>query len=115
MAAHPFGTWVQLVDCGQRRRCPWSSASPPELEADIRQRVASGEYAAETEVLRIALRLLDARERRAQEIRASIEEGMAAIKRGEGIELTPELMDEIEREAEELARIGALPKPDVCP
>ena len=61
------------------------------------------------------MRMFDARERRVQEIRASIEDSIAAIQRGEGIELTPEVMDEIEREAEELVRVGALPKPDVCP
>jgi antitoxin ParD1/3/4 len=87
----------------------------PEIEADIRQRVESGEYADESDVLRKALRTLEARERRIQEIRASIEEGMAAFERGEFVELTPEVMDEIDREVDEMVRIGALPKPDVCP
>ena len=87
----------------------------PEIEADIRQRVESGEYADESELLREALRMLDARERRVQEIRASIEEGLAAVERGEGIELTPEVWEEIDREVDELVRIGACPKPDVCP
>ena len=87
----------------------------PEIEADIRQRVASGEYAGETEVLRMALRMLDGRERRSQEIRASLAEAVASIGRGEGIEWTPELMDEIEREVEERMRRGDMPNPDVCP
>ncbi|MCD6032611.1 MAG: Bacterial antitoxin of ParD toxin-antitoxin type system [Thermomicrobiales bacterium] len=87
----------------------------PEIEADIRQRVESGEYADESEVLREALRMLNVRERRVQEIRASIEEGLAELERGEGIELTPEVMEEISREADELIRLGVLPKPDVCP
>jgi predicted transcriptional regulator len=66
-------------------------------------------------VLREALRMLNVRERRVQEIRASIEEGLAELERGEGIELTPEVMEEISREADELIRLGVLPKPDVCP
>ena len=87
----------------------------PEIEADIRQRVASGEYADEAEVLRTALRMLDARERRLQEIRASIAQGLAEVERGEGIALTPEVMDQIEREAEEHVRSGLPIKLDVCP
>ncbi len=87
----------------------------PEIEADIRQRVESGEYADESEVVRKALRTLQASEERIREIRASIEEGMAAFERGEGIELTPEVWEEIDGEVDELLRIGALPKPDVCP
>jgi len=55
------------------------------------------------------------RERRTQQLRDSVAEGLAAIERGEGIELTPDAMDELEREAEELYRQGTQPKPDVCP
>ncbi|MBA2598840.1 MAG: type II toxin-antitoxin system ParD family antitoxin [Chloroflexia bacterium] len=88
---------------------------PADIEASIRERVESGDYSDTTEVMRIALRLLDARERRIEEIRASIAKGIAEIERGEGIELTPELMDEIEREVEERVRLGEMPKPDVCP
>ena len=87
----------------------------PEIEADIRQRVESGEYADESEVLQTALRMLDARERRLQEIRASLKEAVASIERGEGIEWTPELMDEIEREVDERVRRCEMPKADVCP
>jgi putative addiction module CopG family antidote len=81
----------------------------PEIEADIWQRVESGEYADESELLRTALRMLNVRERRLQEIRASLAEGIASIERGEGIELTAELMDEIEREVEERVRRGDTP------
>jgi putative addiction module CopG family antidote len=88
---------------------------PADIEASIRERVESGEYPDETEVIRTALRALTAREQRLEEIRASIREGIASIERGEGIELTPELMDEIEREVEERVRRGDMPKPDVCP
>ncbi len=88
---------------------------PADIEASIRERVESGDYSDETEVIRTALRALMAREQRIEEIRTSVEEGIASIERGEGIELTPELMDEIEREVEERVRLGEMPKPDVCP
>lgn len=87
----------------------------PEIEADIRQRIESGEYADESEVVRKALRTLQASEERIREIRTSIERGMAEIERGGGYEWTPELMEEIRREADEMIRLGRLPKPDVCP
>jgi antitoxin ParD1/3/4 len=87
----------------------------PEIAADIRQRVESGAYADETEVLQTALRMLAARERRLQEIRASLAEGLAEIERGEGVEWTPELMDEISREVDERIRRGDMPNPDACP
>jgi antitoxin ParD1/3/4 len=88
---------------------------PTDLEESIREKVESGQYDDASEVIRAAMRLLDRRDRRLQELRASIAEGLAAIERGEGIELTPEVMREIEREAQERHRLGLQPKPDVCP
>ncbi|MCC6756168.1 MAG: type II toxin-antitoxin system ParD family antitoxin [Solirubrobacterales bacterium] len=88
---------------------------PADLEERIRQKVESGEYDDAVEVIRAAMRLLDRRDAQLQELRASIAEGLAAIERGEGVELTPEVMDEIEREADERLRLGLSPKPDVCP
>lgn len=87
----------------------------PEIEADIRQLVSSGEFADETEVLLMALRLLDARQRRLEEIRASLKEAIASIERGEGREWSSELMAEIRQEADEKIRLGLPPKIDVCP
>ena len=87
---------------------------PPDVEASIRQMVERGRYNETTEVIRTAVRWLDVRDRRLERLRASVDEGFAAIDRGEGVELTPELMDEIEREAEERARRGEQPNPDVC-
>ena len=88
---------------------------PPDVEANIRQIVERGRYHDATEVIRTAVRLLDVRDQQLERLRASVEAGFAAIERGEGIELTRELMDEIEREAEERARRGEQPNPDVCP
>ena len=87
----------------------------PEIEADIRQRVESGEFTDESELLRTALRMLDVRERRLHEIRTSLAEAKASIERGEGIEWSPELMKEIEREVAERVRRCEMPHPDVCP
>lgn len=60
----------------------------------------------------VAVRLLDSPDRRLAELRASIDEGFAAIEHGEGVELTSELMDEIEREAGEACRRGDSPHHD---
>jgi putative addiction module CopG family antidote len=87
----------------------------PQAETLIRQEVAAGPYRSADEVIQEVLRLLDARDRHAQELRDSVAEGFAAIGRGEGIELTPELMEELSRQAEERARRGEQPHPDVCP
>ncbi len=87
----------------------------PDIEESIRERVESGAYEDATDVIRKALRALESREQRIREIRASIDEGRAAIERGEGREWTPELRDEINREADERIRLGRLPDPDVCP
>ncbi len=89
---------------------------PADLHATIRQRVANGDYGDETEVIRAALAALTARDHdRLQALRAKLAVGLAAIERGEVFEWTPELMDEIERESEEMYLRGELPDPDVCP
>jgi hypothetical protein len=66
-------------------------------------------------VIRAVIRLRDKQDQRVQELRASIEEGLAAIERGEGIELTPEVWAEMGREAHERFLTGDQPNPDVCP
>ena len=87
---------------------------PADLEAAIRQKVASGHYDDPAAVVRDALRALEERDR-LRSLRASVAEGFAAIERGEGVELTPEVMAEIGREAEERFQRGEQPHPDVCP
>lgn len=88
---------------------------PADVEASIRERIEAGRYQDEAEVIRAALRSLEAREERAERLRASIVEGFAAVERGEGIELTPEHLEELEREAGERVRLGLQPNPDVLP
>ena len=88
---------------------------PSDVEATIRAKVESGQYQDETDVLRTAMRLLEARDERISDVRALIAVGLESLGRGEGVEFTPELMDEIDREADEMITHGLQPNPDVCP
>lgn len=88
---------------------------PSDLESDIREKVASGRFENEADVVREALRLLDRREKRVLELRSSIDQGLAAIERGEGAELTDDLWERLSQEAESRSAQGYRPKPDVCP
>jgi len=87
----------------------------PELEALIRQKVESGRYNNASEVVRDALRQLEAREQRLTELRAALAVAEEQIVRGEVVEWTPELHAEIMRRAREAARAGERPRADVCP
>jgi antitoxin ParD1/3/4 len=86
----------------------------PELEALIDELLATGRYANAGDVIEQAVRQLEERERRLR-LQASVTEGFAAIERGEGVALTPELWEEIERDADEADRQGLPINPDVCP
>jgi putative addiction module CopG family antidote len=89
---------------------------PADVEATIRQRVASGRYDSEVQVLRAALDALDRRDHeRFLLLRAKIREGFEAAEVGELFDVTDDLFDELEREADEMASQGILPNPDVCP
>lgn len=87
----------------------------PQAEASIRESIASGLYRDAEEALSVAVRLLEDRDRKIMELRQSIAESVAATDRGEGIELTSEVMDQIEREAEAACAAGEIPHPDACP
>ena len=97
-----------------RRRTANERLAHPQLEAMIRQRVASGRYNNASEVVLAALRLLDDTERR-QHLRSLLAVGLEQANRGELVVFTPEVEERIEREAEEAFRRGDLPDPDVCP
>jgi antitoxin ParD1/3/4 len=88
---------------------------PPELEAMVRERIDSGRYHDVGEVVREALRQLAERERRLDELHAALAIGEEQIARGEVVEWTPELRDQIWREAKAAAKAGKQPKADVVP
>ena len=81
-----------------------------DTEAAILTKVERGPYKDADEVIREALKSLDL-----QEFRRSIAEGIAEVERGGGFLLTPELLDEIEHEAGEIAGSGRPIRPHVLP
>jgi putative addiction module CopG family antidote len=83
----------------------------PMAEALIRQKVRSGLYDNAEAAIDAAVQLLDDRDRRVERLRAAIAEG----ERGEALPWTPELMEQLSREAEDMQRRGEAPDPDVCP
>jgi putative addiction module CopG family antidote len=85
----------------------------PQLAALIRQNVESGGYLDADEVIREALRLLDEHDRK--RLRAELQIGFDQIERGELVDFTPELLDQLVRESEENARNGKPIKDAVKP
>jgi antitoxin ParD1/3/4 len=88
---------------------------PADVEASIQKKVESGHFPDAGEVVREAMRLLEEHERQLDALRAKLQVGLDELDRGEGVEWTPELMEEIRQEADEKFRRGELPDPDVCP
>lgn len=87
----------------------------PQLEAMIRVKVETGRYRNADAVVREALRQLEEREQRLDELRTALAIGEEQVTRGEVVEWTPELAAEIWREAKEAAKAGQTPKADVLP
>jgi antitoxin ParD1/3/4 len=86
----------------------------PELEALVRRQVETGQYSGPDQVLREALQLLEERDRQ-RRLRAALAVGDEQYARGEVVPWTPELMDQLKQQVEEMARQGKQPNPDVCP
>ncbi len=82
----------------------------PRAEAQIRARVESGRYPDATAVVDEALRALDEQDR-IERLRASIEVAEAEVARGEIADWSPELFEQLKREATE-ARLAGTPIPD---
>ena len=55
----------------------------PQFEKLVKQKVQSGEYASESEVIQEALRLLEQRDKKLIELRAEIQIGLDQLERGE--------------------------------
>jgi putative addiction module CopG family antidote len=77
---------------------------PQDVELILRQ-VEDGDFPATSDVIHEALIALDEHER-LELLRALIQEGEDAYARGEYVEWTPTLMDEIWERAKEMARSG---------
>ena len=77
-----------------------------EQDAIVERILATGEYGDAGDVVTNALLLLEERDRRRRWLRAELQKGFDQLERGEGIEFTPQLMDDIVREAEENLRQG---------
>jgi antitoxin ParD1/3/4 len=87
----------------------------PQHEALIERIITSGQYTDADQVITEALRHLAARDRQREELRAKLQIGLDELDRGEGVEWTPELMEQLSREADDMYRRGEKPDLDVCP
>ena len=67
----------------------------PEMEGFIKGKVSGGFYGNATEVIRDAIRRMQAEESRMAAWQAAIAQGDAQLNRGEGIAYTPETLREI--------------------
>jgi antitoxin ParD1/3/4 len=87
----------------------------PEMEGFIKNKVASGFYGNATEVVRDAIRRMQAEESRAAAWQAAIQLGDAQLDRGEGIAYTKKALKDITDTAIGAVRSGAPIDPDVLP
>lgn len=87
----------------------------PEMEGFIKAKVAAGFYGNATEVIRDALRRMQADEVRLAAWRAAIAQGDAELARGEGITYTPTVLQEITETALSGLHSGQAISPDVVP
>lgn len=78
----------------------------PESEALVRDKIESGRYADAGEVVQDALRLLDERDKRLQELRAELQIGLDQEERGGLVGWTPNFMARLTQEADERSRLG---------
>ena len=79
----------------------------PELEKAVRDEVATGLYNNASEFVREALRAHLARKAARERLKAALDEGIAAADRGEKIELTREVWDQIMAKADAKVGTGA--------
>lgn len=87
----------------------------PELEGFIKNKVASGFYGNATEVIRDAIRRMQAEESRVAAWQAAIKLGDDQLDRGEGVAYTPEALKDITQSAIEALHSGKAMDPDVLP
>lgn len=87
-----------------------SIALAPEIEAKIQERVKRGHYADADAVVGEALRVLEARDKKAK-LQELLQVALDQVDRGEIIEMTDDFWPNILREADEEDRLG-IPIPD---
>ena len=86
----------------------------PDQEKMVRSLVESGSYANENDVVAEALRRME-EDDGLEPLRAAVQVGLAEIERGEVVEYTPALREEMIRWAIQAAKDGREPDPDVLP
>lgn len=86
-----------------------------EMETYIKSKVGSGFYGSATEVIRDAIRRMQAEEERIAAFRAAVAKGDMQIDRGEGIAYTPELMARLTQAALDDMHSGKSMDADVLP
>lgn len=87
----------------------------PEMEVFVREKVASGFYGNATEVIRDAIRRMQAEESRLAAWQAAIRKGDEELDRGEGVVYTTEVLNDITRDAIDAMHSGKPIDPDVLP
>jgi len=87
----------------------------PEMEGFIKNKVASGFYGNATEVIRDAIRRMQAEESRVAAWQAAIKEGDTQLDRGEGVVYTPQTLNDITQSAHSAMHGSQQMNPDVLP
>lgn len=87
----------------------------PEMEGFIKSKVASGFYGNATEVIRDAIRRMQAEENRAIAWQAAIQGGDEQLDRGEGVAYTPAALNDITQSALRAMHGSPPMDPDVVP
>jgi antitoxin ParD1/3/4 len=87
----------------------------PEMESYIKSKVSSGFYGNATEVIRDAIRRMQAEEQRAAAFRNAVAKGEAQLDRGEGTEYSRGLIKKLADKASKNIGSGRPFDPDVVP
>jgi antitoxin ParD1/3/4 len=87
----------------------------PEMEGFIKDKVSSGFYGNATEVIRDAIRRMQAEEIRISAWRTAIEQGDAQLARGEGVDYTADALNDITQRAISAINSDQPINPDVLP
>lgn len=87
----------------------------PEMEVFIRNKVAGGFYGNATEVIRDAIRRMQAEEVRMAAWQAAIRVGDEQLDRGEGVPYSADALKDITQSALDTMRSGKPMDPDVLP